>query len=207
MLRSRQLFNLGLLVCTLLSVSALFAKDKKVMPAEKGSSPTSYRFNEYKVDFPGNWQAISDNDLKSYLGYYQRATSSSPYWSDPSFVRGWSEIGSKNARLSMCTIYKTKNERKLSRDIYVKAILERYSLKDSGMKDVKVQANGEATISGASAKWFDVQMVTQDQKIKVRHYVFIVGEQVYYFYFSTTPKHFSKVKDQFETIANSFNVQ
>jgi hypothetical protein len=207
MFQSRQLLNLGLVACTLLCISPLFAKDKKNVVVEKAASPTSYRFNEYKVDFPGNWQTIPDSDLKSYLGYYQRSTSTSPYWSDPSFVRGWSEVGAKNARLSMCTIYKTKNDRKLARDVYVQAILERYSLKDSGMKDVKVQANGEAVISGSSAKWFDVQMVTQDQKIKVRHYVFIVGEQVYYFYFSTTPKHFSKVQGQFESIAKSFNAQ
>ena len=205
MFRSRQLFSLSLLVCTLLSISTLFAGDKKNGQVAKG--PTSYRFNEYKVDFPANWQAIPDNDLKNYLGYYKRATASSPYWNDPSFVRGWSEVGSKNARLSMCTIYKTKNDRKLSRDIYAQAILERYPQKDSGIADVKVQANGEAVISGASAKWFDVQMTTQDQKIKVRHYVFIVGEQVYYFYFSATPKHFSKVTNQFESIANSFTAQ
>jgi hypothetical protein len=206
MFRSRQLFNLGLLVCTLLSVSHLFAGDKKGQMAKESSS-TSYSFNEYTVDFPSNWQAIPDNDLKTYLGYYQRTTSTSPYWSDPSFVRGWSEIGKKNVRLSMCTIYKTKNERKLSRDIYVKAILEKYMQKESGIADVKVQANGETTISGASAKWFDVQMTTQDKTIKVRHYVFIVGEQVYYFYFSTTPKHFSKVANQFGSIASTFTVQ
>ena len=168
----------------------------------------TFSFSEYKVTFPDNWKEIPAQDLKSYLGYYQRSSSTNPCWNDPAFVRGWNECKpGSDKRLTMGLIYRVKNDQKLSLEACTKMLEQRYANKDSPIKDFVVKAQGDALLNGVRAKWFDATMKIQDEKTEIRHYIVLSGEYAHYFYFTTTPKNFKKIRDQLTNIAQSFFIQ
>lgn len=168
----------------------------------------TFTFSEYRLSFPDNWKEIPHAHLKGYLGYYHRNSSTNPCWSDPAFVRGWNECKPKSGeRRTMCLLYRIKNEQRLNLDSCAKMIEQRYANQDSPIKDFKVATRGDIVLNGTNAKWFDAMMKIQEEKTAIRHYVLLSGEYAYYFYFTTTLKHFSKIQDQLKTIAQSFVIQ
>ncbi len=192
------------LVCSLICLFSFSAQNLLVA----GSKPSfkTYKFQEYRVDFPGSWMPLAEETLLNYLGRYRKNAPNNPLWKDPAFARGWQIAKNSKKKNCMCIVYRLKNERNAGLDACMNGIMQGYIQHRSFIKDCVVKEKGELHVNQRQIKWFDVTMESEGVQLAIRHYVLLDSGYVYYIYFSTTPKSFSLVKKASKKIVQSFKI-